>query len=210
MATTRPVYLSATIGAMVEATWTGYVGKVDIRREELQLYVPKIPTYRGGFYQKLQEFVRACEHMYETRPIKYRSVKGRVMLAKGNLQESFHANHPTLLVDWIYVAAGSKAICQLQNACYAIRKQDKVISLPFMTIKDTFHSIDIIDGTFLANVILRRCYLIHLIQHRQSAKFGFFICCSIWKRGNSLMEHFYPHFETLKIFLTNSNDFESS
>lgn len=65
-------------------------GKVYInaRQEEAQLYVPKIPIYKGESYLKLQEFTRACEHMYETRPVTYRSVKDQVMLAKGNLQDS--------------------------------------------------------------------------------------------------------------------------
>ncbi|MCJ1268632.1 hypothetical protein MMC22_008520 [Lobaria immixta] len=147
-------------GAMVDETRTGYVRDVDIRKEELQLYVPKVPTYRGGFYQKLLGFVRACEHMYGTRPVTYRSVKGRVMLAKGNLQESFHAKRPTLLADWFGAVGGSKVICQLRSACYAIRKQDTVTTLPFETMKATLHSIDIHDRTLLANMILRRYYFV--------------------------------------------------
>lgn len=98
--------------------------------------------------------------MYETRPVTYRSVKGRVMLAKGNLQESFHAKRPTLLADWFGAVGGSKAICQLRSACYAIRKQDTATTLRFETMKDTLHSIDINDRTLLANMILRRYYFV--------------------------------------------------
>lgn len=65
-----------------------YLREVDIRKEETQLYVPKIPHYKGASYVKLQEFVRACKHRYETRPFTYRSTKDKVMLVKGNLQDS--------------------------------------------------------------------------------------------------------------------------
>ena len=76
-----------------------YLRDIDTRKEEAQLYVPKIPTYKGESYLKLQEFTRACEHMYETRPVTYRSVKDQVMLTKGNLQDSprnaWYREYPT-------------------------------------------------------------------------------------------------------------------
>ena len=64
-----------------------YLRDIDIWKEEAQLYMPKIPTYKNESYLKLQEFTRAYEHMYETWPVTYRSIKDQIMLAKRNLQD---------------------------------------------------------------------------------------------------------------------------
>ena len=61
-----------------------YLQDIDTRKEKAQLYVPKIPMYKGESYFKLQELTRACEYMYKTRPMTYQSIKDQVMLAKGN------------------------------------------------------------------------------------------------------------------------------
>ena len=65
-----------------------YFWNIDSRKEEAQLYRPKIPIYKGKSYLKLQEFTRAYKHMYERRPVIYWSVKTQVMLVKKNLQDS--------------------------------------------------------------------------------------------------------------------------
>ena len=51
------------------------------------MYVPKISTYKGEPYLKLQEFTQSCEHMYKTQPVTYWSIKDQVMLAKKNFQD---------------------------------------------------------------------------------------------------------------------------
>ena len=65
-----------------------YLWDIDTRKEEAQLYVPKISIYKSKSYLKLQEFTRAYEHMYKTQPVTYRSVKDQIILAKRNLQDS--------------------------------------------------------------------------------------------------------------------------
>ena len=67
-----------------------YLRNIDTCKEETQLYMLKIPTYKGEFYLKLQEFTQVYEHMYETRPVTYRNVKDQVMLTKSNLQDSLY------------------------------------------------------------------------------------------------------------------------
>lgn len=64
-----------------------YFYNINICKEEAQLYVLKIPTYKSESYLKLQKFIWTYEHMYEMRPVTYRSVKDQVMLAKSNLQD---------------------------------------------------------------------------------------------------------------------------
>ena len=65
-----------------------YLRNIDTCKEEAQLYVPKISTYKGKSYLKLQKFIWAYEHMYETQPVTYQSVKDQVMLAKSDPQGS--------------------------------------------------------------------------------------------------------------------------
>ena len=67
-----------------------YFCNIDIRKEKTQLYVPKILTYKNKSYLKLQEFTRACEHIYKTQLVTYQSVKDQVILAKGNFQDFLH------------------------------------------------------------------------------------------------------------------------
>ena len=52
-----------------------YLCNIDTCKEEAQLYVPKIPTYKGESYLKLQEFIWTCEHMYEMRPVTYQMLQ---------------------------------------------------------------------------------------------------------------------------------------
>ena len=64
-----------------------YLQDINTQKEEAQLYMLKIPTYKDESYLKLQEFIQACEHMYETWPMTYQSIKDQVMLAKRNFQD---------------------------------------------------------------------------------------------------------------------------
>ena len=78
---------TTTMTSILAIDKAAYLQDIDIQKKEAQLYVPKIPTYKGECYFKLQEFTRAYKHMYETWPVTYRSIKNQIILAKGNLQD---------------------------------------------------------------------------------------------------------------------------
>jgi hypothetical protein len=77
--------------------------------------------------------------------------------------------HSELLTRLFYTIAGSDAVCQLRNACLAIR-EEQGIALPLLsdTVANVVYSLDTLDASLFTSAILRRYHLMRLVQHRQT------------------------------------------
>lgn len=75
---------------------------------------------------------------------------------------------PELLAQLFYAIAGPDAVCQLRDACLAIRKEQG-ITMPSLsdTVADVVRSLDALDTSLFASSILRRYHLMRLVQHQQ-------------------------------------------
>lgn len=63
-----------------------------IRRQIIQeskITVPLVKAYSGSNYAAYQSFIRACEHVFRTRPVTYRKDKDKVLYGIGALEKPF-------------------------------------------------------------------------------------------------------------------------
>lgn len=56
--------------------------------QELKLTIPLVRAYSGANYAAYQSFIRACEHVFCTRPVTYRKNEDKVLYGIGALEET--------------------------------------------------------------------------------------------------------------------------
>ena len=101
--------------------------------------------------------------------LRYAHVPRRLIRPSVVIQALKSTKDPELLTRLFYAIAGPDAVCQLRDACLAIREEQR-IALPSLpdTVADVVRSLDALDTSLFASSILRRYHLLRLVQHRQA------------------------------------------
>jgi hypothetical protein len=101
--------------------------------------------------------------------LRYVHIPQRLVRPSAVVQALKSTKDPELLARLFYAIAGPNAVCQLKDACLAIR-EEQGIALPSLsdTVADVVRSLDALDTSVFASAILRRYHLMRLVQHRQA------------------------------------------
>ena len=101
--------------------------------------------------------------------LRYAHIPQRLVRPSAVVQALKSTKDPELLARLFYAIAGPDSVCQLKDACLAIR-EEQGIALPSLsdTVADVVRSLDALDTSLFASAILRRYHLMRLVQHRQA------------------------------------------
>jgi hypothetical protein len=101
--------------------------------------------------------------------LRYAHIPQRLIRPSAVVQALKSTRDPELLARRFYVIASPDAVCQLRDACLAIR-EEQGIALPSLsdTVADVVRSLDALDTSLFASAILRRYHLMRLVEHRQA------------------------------------------